>query len=201
MSSVRRWFVACVALTFAACSIGKPVPQATTYVVTPPMPATRTAAAPRSETLRVGNVRVAAPFAGNALVYRADDVQFTADPYQAFLADPAAMLGSQIAAWLDRAGPFAGVAQPGSSRIAPYVLEATFTELYGDFSPGKPAAAVMTVQFVLVDQTGSRSRTAYERTFSRRVELAQATPDALVRGYGQALSEILEELASDLAVH
>ena len=198
MRDCRRCLVACAALSFVACSIGKPIPPATTYVVEPPMPATRTAAAQRSGTLRIGNVRVAAPFAGNALVYRANEVQFTADPYQAFLADPAAMLGSQLAAWLDRAGPFEGVAQPGSARTAPYVLEATFTELYGDFTPGAPAAAVMTVQFVLVDQTGARSKTLYEGTISRRVGLAQATPEALVHGYGQALSEILEQFVSDL---
>ena len=57
----------------------------------------------------MGNVRVAAAFAGNALVYRTDDVTFTSDPYQAFIADPPAMLGNQMAAWLDRAGPFKAV--------------------------------------------------------------------------------------------
>jgi len=62
----------------------------------------------------------------------------------------------------------------------------------------KPAAAVMAVQFVLVDQSGARAKTLYEGTISRRVELAQATPEALVRGYGQALSEILEQFVSDL---
>jgi len=39
----------------------------------------------------------------------------------------------------------------------------------------------------------------FERTISRRVPLERATPDALVRGYGQAVSEILSELAGDLA--
>jgi uncharacterized lipoprotein YmbA len=195
--SVKGRFVACVALSLASCSIGKPIPQATTYVVSPPMPVSRTATR-RSETLRMGNVRVVAAFAGNALVYRTDDVRFTSDPYQAFIADPAAMLGSQMAAWLDRAGPFNGVAQPGSAQPAPYVLDATVTELYGDFRAGAPPAAVMAVRFVLINQTGSRLKTVYEGTISRRVDLDQATPDALVRGYGTALSEILEQLVSDL---
>jgi uncharacterized lipoprotein YmbA len=197
--SVKRRFAACVALGLASCSIGKPFPQATTYVVSPPIPADRIAASRRAKTLRMGNVRVAAPFAGNALVYRTDDVRFTSDPYQAFIADPGAMLGSQMAAWLDRAGPFNGVAQPGSAQPAPYVLDATVTELYGDFRAGAPPAAVMAVRFVLIDQTDASLKTVYEATISRRVDLEQATPDALVRGYGTALSEILEQLVSDLA--
>ena len=196
--SVKHRFAACVALSLASCSIGKPIPQATTYVVSPPIPATRTTAMQRPETLLMGNVRVVAAFAGNALVYRTDDVRFTSDPYQAFIADPGAMLGSQMAAWLDRAGPFKGVAQPGSAQPASYVLEATVTELYGDLRPGERPAAVMAVRFVLIDEKGSHPKTIYEGTINRRVDLAQATPDALVRGYGTALSEILEQLVSDL---
>jgi uncharacterized lipoprotein YmbA len=201
MSSRPLAIAACTALILAACSIGKPIRQATTYVIEPPAPTAPAAAAQRPETLRMGNVRIAAAFAGTSLVYRADDVQYVSDPYNAFIADPAAMLGNQMAAWLDRAGRFKVVAQPGSAqstKSAPYVLEATVTELYGDFRAGATPAAVMTVQFALVDQSGPRATTAYESTISRRVELAHASPDALVRGYGNALAEILDKLSADL---
>jgi uncharacterized lipoprotein YmbA len=200
MSASRFGFAACAALALAACSIGKPVPQATTYVVEPTPPATA-AAARRTETLRMGYARVADAFAGNGLVYRMDDVQYVSDPYEAFIADPAAMLGNQMASWLDRAGPYRSVAQPGSAqsaKSAPHVLEATVTELYGDFRSGQPPAAVMTVQFALVDTAGPRPTTLYERTIGRRVDIARAAPEALVRGYGRALGEILTELDADL---
>ena len=82
-------------------------PQATTYVIDPPMlRPSRPLGDARPETLRMGNVRVAAAFAGNALVYRMDDVQYMSDPYHAFIAEPGAMLGNRMAEWLDRAGPF-----------------------------------------------------------------------------------------------
>src|SRR5215510_11609387 len=97
-----------VGVVIAGCSIGEPIPQATTYVVDPPAPAAP--AARRPETLRVGNVRVAAAYAGNALVYRLNDVQYMSDPYNAFIADLGAMLGNRMAAWLDSAGPFQTVA-------------------------------------------------------------------------------------------
>jgi uncharacterized lipoprotein YmbA len=184
-----------------ACSIGKPIPQPTTYIIEPTLPASTTAAR-RAETLRIGYVRVAASFAGNALVYRVDDVQYISDPYHAFMSDPAAMLGNRMADWLDYAGPFKAVTQLGSlqsAKSASYLLEATVTELYGDTRTGVPPAAVMTIQFALLNTTGPRAVTAYQRTISRRVQIEQATPGALVRGYGTVLGEILLQVRSDLA--
>ncbi|HTT40928.1 MAG TPA: ABC-type transport auxiliary lipoprotein family protein [Burkholderiales bacterium] len=194
MSVLHLCAAASALLALAACSIGDPAPHTTTYVVEPPAPtpgATRCA-----EALRMGNVRVAPAFASNALVYRMDDVKFTADFYNAFIAEPGPMLGARMADWLDRAGPFKTVSQPGSAVPAPYALEAAITELYGDFRPGRVPAAEMTVQFTLVDLGSASPRAALERSITRRVDLKQASPDALVRGYGQALGEILVELSA-----
>ena len=190
--------VLCAVVLLGACAIGKPMPQATTYVIEPPAATELSVATRRPETLRMGNVRIAAAFAGNALVYRLNDVQYVSDPYNAFIAEPGAMLGNQIAEWLDRAGPFVTVAQPDSTRPAAFVLEATVTELYGDFRPGRRPAAMLTVQFALIDQTGTRAKLAHEWTIARRVDVAQGSPDALVRGYGTALAEILAQLAPQL---
>ena len=153
----------------------------------------------RPGVLAHGNVRVAAAYAGNALVYRMDEVRFTSDPYSRFIADPGTMLGDQMAAWLARTGQF-GVAGPESTLPAHYLLEATVTELYGDFRPERVPAAVLAVQFALVDQTGARPKAVLERAIARRVDLPRASPDALVRGYGDALAQILAELSRDLQV-
>ena len=191
MSDVRLNFAACAALILVACSIGKPIPQANTYLVQPPAPQSVPAVAPRQESVRVGNVRVSAAYAGTALVYRTDDVQFVSDPYSRFIAEPGAMLGDQMAAWLGRAGPFKSVTEPESTLPARYVLEATVTELYGDFRPGRAPAAVLAVQFALIDESGALPKAVLERSIARRVDLARESPDALVRGYGDALGEIL----------
>jgi cholesterol transport system auxiliary component len=196
MRLIRLAFAVCAGVVIAGCSIGNPIPQATTYVIE--LPVAAPAAARRPETLRMANVRVAAAFAGDALVYRMDEVRYTADPYNAFIAEPARMLGSRMAEWLDRAGPFQSVAQPDSVRAASYILEATVSDLYGDFRPDHAPAAVVTVQFALIDLTGARSKVVLERTIGRRVAIQQATPDALVRGYGEALAEILLQLVPNL---
>ena len=200
MSDTHLALAACAALAFAACSIGKPIPQPKTYVVEPPAPEGVSSVARRPESLRIGNVRVAAAYASNALVYRMDDVNLISDPYNQFIAEPGAMLADQMAAWLGRAGPFRTVADPESTRPAHYLLEATVTELYGDFRPGRVPAAVLAVQFALIDQTGARPEAVLERAIARRVDLPRASPDALVRGYGGALAEILGELSTDLQV-
>jgi cholesterol transport system auxiliary component len=200
MSAARPVLAACAALALAACSIGKPLPQPNTYVVQAPMPEGLPSVASRPESLRIGNVRVAAAYAGNALVYRMDDVRLVSDPYSRFIAEPGAMLGDQMAAWLGRAGPFRTVTDPESALPAHYVLEATVTELYGDFRPAKGPAAVLAVQFALVDLTGARPKAVLERAIARRVDLTRASPDALVRGYGDALAEVLGELSTELQV-
>jgi ABC-type uncharacterized transport system auxiliary subunit len=196
MRLTRLAFKLCACVVIAGCSVGKPIPQATTYVIE--LPVAAPAAARRPETLRMANVRVAAAFAGDALVYRMDEVRYTADPYNAFIAEPARMLGSRMAEWLDRAGPFESVAQPDSVRAASYILEATVSDLYGDFRPGHAPTAVVTVQFALIDLMGAKSKVVLERTIGRRVAIQQATPDALVRGYGEALAEILLQLVPNL---
>jgi len=196
--TARDAFVAaCAVLILAGCSIGAPAPHTTTYVLDPPQPA-KTTTTRHPQALRMGNVRVAPAFASPPLVYRTGEVQYTPDFYNAFIAEPGPLLGASMAEWLDRAGPFKTVSQPGGPVNAPYALEAVVTELYGDFRPGRKPAAVMTIQFTLVDLTGPSPTVVLERFIGRRVDLPDATPDALVRGHSQALGQILEELSTQI---
>jgi cholesterol transport system auxiliary component len=190
--------VVCIALIVSACSIGRPIPAVTTYSIEPPA-APDAPKPPHPERLQVERIRVAAPYDGTALVYRVSAVRYIADPYHAFLADPGPMLSNRIAEWLAAAGLFKAVDGPGGAARAPWVLEATVTELYGDFREGSDPAAVMSVRFAVIDQTSARPKLPYERTFTRRISLSSASPEALVRGYGTALAEILSQLSVDLS--
>ena len=66
--------------------------------------------------------------------------------------------------------------------------------------PGTAPAAVLAVRFALIDQLGPHPKVVVQRVIARRVELPRASPDALVRGYGNALAEILDELSTELQV-
>jgi hypothetical protein len=80
------------------------------------------------------------------------------------------------------------------------LLEATVTELYGDFEAGGDnPAAVMSIRFTIIDEGSARPKVAYERSLSRRVPVSRAAPEALVSGYGMALADILTQFATDLS--
>jgi uncharacterized lipoprotein YmbA len=195
---IRHVAVACVVAALAGCAIGKPMPSVTTYALELPIDAAERSAPSRAETLRVGKVRVAAAYGGETLVYRLDDVRYQADPYHAFIADSGSMFASGIAERLGNTGLFKSATQLETMRPARYVLEATVVELYGDFRPGRSPAAVVAVQFALLDQSTPRVSVVHECTIASRIDLAQASPDELVRGYGKALADILSRLAVEL---
>lgn len=198
MRPIRHVVAACVIAALAGCAIGKPMPAVSTYVVEVPIDTNQHVKSARGETLRVGKVRVAAAYGGETLVYRLDDVRYEADPYHAFITDSGSMFASRIAEWLDHAGLFKSVTQPETIRPARYMLEATVVDLYGDFRLGHSPAAVVTVQFALLDQSTPRPTVVHECTIGSRIDLAQASPDELVRGYGKALADILSRLVVEL---
>jgi uncharacterized lipoprotein YmbA len=189
-----------VALIVSACSIGRSIPTATTYSIEPSPAALAIPKPPHPERLRVERVRVAAAYDRTALVYRLNAVRYVSDPYHTFLADPGPMLSNRIAEWLAAAGLFKAVDAPGGAAPAPWVLEATVTELYGDFEAGGDnPAAVMSIRFTIIDEGSARPKVAYERSLSRRVPVSRAAPEALVSGYGMALADILTQFATDLS--
>lgn len=189
-----------VTLVLAACSIGRAPPEVITYLIEPRAALPVVLRPRRPDSLRVNPVRVAAAFSSPALVYRLDEVRYVTDSYHAFVIDPGAMLSSQIAQWLDDSGPFGHAMVPGSARTTPFALDVAVTELYGDFRPGAPPAAVVNVQFVLWDERAVRPKVLYEHTIARRIASSHASANALVRGYGSAWAQILEQLAQELDV-
>ena len=188
-----------LALIVSACSIGRPMPAVATYRIEPTLPTADVSQRPRPERLRVERTRVAAPYERSALVYRMSAVRYVSDPYHAFLADPGPMLSDQIAEWLAAKKQFAAIEGPEGAAPAPWILETTVTELYGDFQQGSDPAAVISLRFSMIDQSSPRAKVTYQRTIARRISLSSASPEALVRGYGTALAEILSELSVDLA--
>jgi hypothetical protein len=145
----------------------------------------------------MGNVRMSTSFASSELVYRLDDVRFAQDYYHRFMAPPALMLSSSMAEWLARSGPFS-IVQAGATASAPLVLEATFQELYGDFRDSRTPEAVITVQFSIVDVSGSAAETVLAKTITRRIAIERSSAPQLVRGYNVALGQILDELRTEM---
>jgi ABC-type uncharacterized transport system auxiliary subunit len=192
-------FAIVAVLSEAACSIGRPISSITTYNVSPSI-SSHASASRNSERLKVERPRVLPPYDKAALVYRLSDVRYVADPYNAFIAEPGPMLGRRIAECLGAAGLFEGVDVPGSAAPAPFVLESTVTDLYGDFGTGDGhPAAVMSIRFVVIDGRASRPKVAYDRLLSQRVPATNTSAEALVAAYDTALGAILGQLVTELS--
>lgn len=188
------WLLSCL---LTACALGQAAAPITYYGIEPPPPPPSQAA--RAEALRIGPVRVADAYSAPQLVYRLGEVRFAADFYHRLMAPPGALIGNAMAQWLNSAGPMRRVTGPNSAVPERFVLDLVVTELYGDFRPGQAPAAVMQIQLALLDTQGSAPIARLQRTLGRRVLLTDATPEALARGWGEALGQMLGELQPELA--
>jgi len=151
-----------------------------------------------SATLKVGRISMQPPYGGTSFIYRTGELRYEADPYNSFFAAPNDLLGHQIAQWLDRSGLFAAVREPASPLTGDYVLEGLVTELYGDARHADQPAAVLSLQLYM-RRASAEGGLVFERSYSQRVAIDNASPEALVRGYGAALSRMLGALENDLA--
>jgi cholesterol transport system auxiliary component len=150
-------------------------------------------------TLKVGRISMQPPYGGTSLVYRAGDLRYEVDPYNGFVASPGDLLGHEIARWLGRVGLFTAVREPASPLTGDFVLEGLVTELYGDTRDPQKPVAVLSIQ-ISMRRASAEGGVVFEQAYAQRVAIENASPEALVRGYGTALGKVLDALERDLAV-
>jgi cholesterol transport system auxiliary component len=149
-------------------------------------------------TLKVGRISMQPPYGGTTFLYRTGELQYEADPYNSFFAAPNELLGHAIAQWLGRAQLFAAVREPASPLTGDYVLEGLVTELYGDLRDPQNPGAVLTIQ-IYVRRGDAEGALVFEHAYSQRVRTGNDSAEALARGFGTALGQILGKLEHDLA--
>jgi ABC-type uncharacterized transport system auxiliary subunit len=186
-----------VAAGLAACSFTRPPVERATYDLAPARGAAP-GASTQSVALKVKPFRTAPPYDGREFLYRKSDGQLVADFYNGFAAGPGELVTTATTEWLKGSGLFGAVLEPGISADAAYALEGAVLAVYGDLRDGKRPAAVLDVQVYVVRAGPEGRELVLDRRFSERVDLPDAAPEALAKGYNEALARILGRLERDL---
>jgi hypothetical protein len=81
-----------------------------------------------------------------------------------------------------------------------YVLDGAVNALYGDFRNVDSPRAVLEMEFFLTSESPTKPGILMQRRYARSIPLTGRSPEALVKGWNQALQEILTTLVADLNV-
>ena len=149
--------------------------------------------------LKVKRATISQSYAGRNLVYRTGENTYVSDYYNMFFSAPADMLSQAAREWMRQANLFDNVLVASSDMRPQYVLEASVTSLYGDFSQSGAPKAVLAMQFFLLKDDSLNYEMTLHTEYARETPLASQTPEALAAAWNQGLADILAELEQDLA--
>ncbi len=184
-------------LALGACSLSRPAVQPVTYILS----ATRDAppaSAPQPVALRVRPLRAAPMYERRDFIYRVDGERVVSDFYSEFAESPDAMITAALTSWLKDARLFKSVIGPGVAVDAQYSLDGTIVALYGDFRDPEKPVAVLGIQFYVMRSGSGGREIVLDRALEERVQVSARTPEALVKGYDNALRQILTALEREL---
>jgi ABC-type uncharacterized transport system auxiliary subunit len=114
------------------------------------------------------------------------------------LVSPAALVGEELRKGLAQSQIFPHVINASSQLEPTHVLEGVVDALYGDFrDPGAPKA-VLEMEFFLRKESASKADIVAAKRYAKSVAVTGRSPEALVKGWNEALSEIISLLVTDL---
>jgi cholesterol transport system auxiliary component len=137
-------------------------------------------------------------FADANLVYKTGKVEWQSDYYNLFFVSPQSMITDIVRDALAQSGIFSQVMTNRSLMAPTHFLESAVTDLYGDYSNKKAPAAVVKMEFLLLDDTGGTPSIVMKKNYKSRIALSEASPEELVAGFGKGMTEILTQLQRDI---
>jgi cholesterol transport system auxiliary component len=152
------------------------------------------------DVLMVSNLRISPRYADRSFVYRTSDAGYESDYYNQFLASPDVMISEELRKGLAASSQFKFVVGPANPLPPNYALEGSINSLYGDFRNAAQPAAVLEMDFFLYRENSNSQGVVLQKRYVKSVSLNAKSPEALVKGWDQALREIIAALAADLKV-
>jgi cholesterol transport system auxiliary component len=184
--------------TVGGCvSLERAYPDRRYFVIEAP----RGAASPNlaaSGVLLVTSLRVSPRYESKSLIYRRSDSGFESDYYNQFLVSPGAMLTEDIRRGLADAQASQYVVGTSSQLDPTHVLEGTVDAFYGDFRDTSAPKAVLEMEFFLSKESPARAEILMRKRYAKAIPVNGRSAEALVKGWDQALGEIITALAADL---
>src|SRR5262245_24027164 len=151
-----------------------------------------------SETLEVSNIRISPRYADRSFIYRTSEVGYESDFYNQFLVSPSSLITEEVRKGLTGSQVFKYVIGPTNQSQPSYLLEGTVNALYGDFRNPNSPRAVLEMEFFLTSEIQEKPGILMQRLYAKSLPLTGRTPEALIKGWNEALEEILNSLATDL---
>ena len=193
----RHCVLALLALSAACVSLEKSYPDKRYFVLeadanlTPSNPSA-------NETLQVSNIRVSPRYADRSFVYRTSEAGYESDFYNQFLVSPDSLITDEVRKDLATSQVFKYVISASNQSQPSYVLEGTVNALYGDFRNANSPRAVLEMEFFLTSEIPAKPGILMQKRYAKSLPLTDRSPEALVKGWDQALGEILTALRADL---
>ena len=193
-------FSVCCILALSGCMKlgGKPVDKR--YYQIAPARTAPPAAVHSPKVLKMGRLSISELYDQREMVYRFQGGVVESDFYNTFIINPASMLSQDLKDWLTASGLFAHIVAPGSLAGENLTLEGVVNTLHGDFSGPEPAA-VLEMQFFLIDESTEHNDIVFSGDYRERVPLASRQASALVDGLTRAAQDIFTKLEKELADH
>ena len=184
-------------LCSACVSLERSYPEKHYFVIEMPRSADPSESA-GDRILSVANLRISPRYADKSFVYRTSDSGYEADFYNQFLTSPDTMISEELRKGLAASREFKYVLGPSDQQQPNYVLEGSVNALYGDFRNPNQPAAVLEIEFFLYNESAGNSGIVTQKRYVKSVPIRERSPEALVKGWDQALEALVSTLAVDL---
>jgi len=148
--------------------------------------------------LRVRKFVVSPRYREKGLVYRKGELSYESDFYNRFFILPSSLITEEVSQWLASSGLFQHVVSAASHLETTHVLEGAVNALFGDYSGKRSPKAVLEIQFFLIRDISARSKIVFQKIYRKEVVIEEGSPDLLVKGWNEALRQILTDLEEDL---
>lgn len=177
----------------------KSYPQKQLYSLEAVRPPTPVGIRDGGKSLRIRPFQILPPFRGRSFVYRLDENRYESDFYNQFFADPSELLTGVAEKWFSTSGLFQRVSSVPSRLGADYFLEGTVGALYGDYRHPQAPQAVIELQLLLIASGQGDPEMIFSRSYSSSTPFAPDSPEALVTGWDQGFTHILEQVERDIS--